>query len=299
MQFILDKGQEDDWFGSAKIRWAAVVMIISLIAFVARELVHGAPLVDIRALGNRNLAIGCCLIFVLGAGIYSLTSVLPVFYQTLMGYDATSAGLAVSPRGLGSILAAIAVSVIASKLDSRKIVAIGFAVFTVAAMWTSFLTLQISPITLFWPIAVSGAAMSMTFVPLSNVSLGTIPQDKIGNASGIFNFLRNIGGSVGISAANTVAQRHLQTHRNDIIHWLSGANWIFRHQLQMLTMQMHLHAGPRVAMLRAFYLTQHELNNQAQLWAYVDDFRYLSLVCALCVPLAFLLKKASSESGAA
>lgn len=224
MQFILDKGQEDDWFGNTKIRWAAVICVAGFIAFLIREFVHDHPLVNLRALGNRDLAIGCVLIFVLGGGIYWLTSILPVFYQTLMGYDATAAGLAVSPRGLGSILAVIGVSVLASKLEPRRIVAAGFGVFTVAALWTGSLTLQISPTSLFLPIAVSGAAMTMTIVPLSNVSLGTMPPAQVGNASGLFNFIRNVGGSFGISAANTIAQRHLQTHRNDLVHWLSGAS---------------------------------------------------------------------------
>ncbi len=211
-----------------------------------------------------------------------------------MKYDATSAGLAVSPRGLGSVVASILVSVMASKIDPRRIVAFGFGVFSFATMWTSFLTLDISPTTLFWPIVISGAAMSLVFVPLSNVALGTMPQEQVGNASGIFNFVRNVGGSVGISAANTIAQRHAQTHRSENVHWLSGASWLMRRQLQALTTQMHLHAGPKRAALRALFLTQNGLESQAQLWAYVDDFRYLALVCALCVPMAFFLKKPSS-----
>ncbi len=298
LQFILDKGQEDDWFGSVKIRWAAVIMVICLIAFLVREFTHPKPLVELRALANRNLAIGCCLVFVLGAGIYSLTTILPVFYQTLMKYDATSAGLAVSPRGLGSVVASILVSILASRIDSRKIVAFGFGVFSLATMWTSFLTLDISPTTLFWPIVISGAAMSLVFVPLSNVALGTMPQEQVGNASGIFNFIRNVGGSIGISAANTIAQRHAQTHRNENVHWLSGASWLMRRQLHSLTMQMHLHAGPKRAGLRALFITQNALQSQAQLWAYVDDFRYLALICALCVPLALFLKKASGQGAA-
>jgi DHA2 family multidrug resistance protein len=300
MQFVLDKGQEDDWFGNTGIRWAAVIMVTGLVAFLVRELTHSKPLVDLRAFSNRNLAIGCCLVFVLGAGIYSLTTILPVFYQTLMGYDATAAGLAVSPRGLGSISASIGVGILVSKMDPRKIVSAGFGILALSALWMGFLTLDISPTTLFWPITVSGLAMTMVFVPLSNVALGTIPKDQVGNASGIFNFLRNVGGSVGISAANTIAQRHLQTHRNDSVHWLSGASWVFRRQLNELTMHMRLHAGPRRALLRAFSLTQTSLDHQAQLWAYVDDFRYLALLCAICIPVAFLFKKpAPGAKGAA
>jgi DHA2 family multidrug resistance protein len=293
MQYVLDKGQEDDWFGNTTIRWAMVIMVVGLIAFLVREFTHSKPLVDLRALSNRNLAIGCCLIFVLGAAIYSLTTILPVFYQTLMGYDATSAGLAVSPRGIGSIVASIAVGVLITKLDPRKIVAAGFAVLALATLWLGSLTLDISPTTLFWPITIGGLAISMVFVPLSNVALGTIQKDKVGNASGIFNFLRNIGGSVGISAANTIAQRHLQSHRNESVHWLSGASWVFRRQLQELTARMRLHAGPVRALRRAFALTQNGLDHQSQLWAYVDDFRYLALLCALCIPIAFFFKKPS------
>jgi DHA2 family multidrug resistance protein len=292
MQYVLDRGQEDDWFGNTGIRWAFAIMLIGLIVFLIWEFRHSAPLVNLRALGNRNLALGSTLVFVLGAAIYSLTTVLPVFYQTLMGYDATAAGLAVSPRGLGAVVASISVGVLLSKLDPRKIVATGFAVLALSSMWMSLLTLDISPTTLFWPITLSGLGMSMVFVPLSNVALGTIPKDQVGNASGIYNFLRNIGGSVGIAAANTIAQRHLQTHRNENAHWLSGASWILRRELNLLVTRMQMHAGPRRSLLRAYSLIQNGLDHQSQLWAYVDDFRYLALLCATCMPVAFFLKRA-------
>jgi MFS transporter, DHA2 family, multidrug resistance protein len=297
MQYVLDRGQEDDWFDNVGMRWALVLMIAGLAAFMVWEFLHKKPLVNLRALSNRNLALGCTLIFLLGAAIYSLTTLLPVFYQTLMGYNATQAGLAVSPRGIGSIVASVLVGVLVARMDPRIIVAAGFGLLAFSTMWLSFLTLDISPTTLFWPIVIGGFGITMVFIPLSSLALGTVPQDQVGNASGIFNFLRNIGGSIGISAANTIAQRHLQTHRSENIHWLSGASWVLQHQLQLLSQQMRLHAGPVRALLRAFSLTDRALNNQAQLWAYVDDFRYLALMCAICVPLAFFLKRAA-KSGA-
>lgn len=299
MQYFLDRGQEDDWFGDNLIRWCFVLMIVGLIAFIVWEFVHPKPLVNLRALANRNLALGSMLIFMLGAAIYSLTTVLPVFFQTLMGYDATSAGLAVSPRGLGSVVAAIGTGLILAKVDARKVVACGFFVLAASTFVMGRLTLDISPTTLFWPILFGGLGMSMVFIPLSQVALGTVPQSEVGNASGIFNFLRNVGGSVGISAANTIAQRHLQTHRNENAHWFSGSSWAMQRQLQELTRQMQMHAGPHRSLLRAFALTDKTFNNQAQLWAYVDDFRYLALMCAVCIPLAFCLKKASRGGGAA
>ncbi len=299
LQFVLDKGQEDDWFGNNLICWAAVFVVIGFVAFLIREFTHDKPLVDLRAFKNRNLAIGCLLVFALGGVLYGLTTILPVFYQTLMGYDATAAGLAVSPRGLGSILSSVAVGVLVSKMDPRKIVAAGFAVLGLSGLWMANLTLDISPNSLFWPITVSGLALAMIFVPLSKVALGTLKPTETGNASGIFNFLRNIGGSIGISAANTISQRHMQSHRSETVHWLSGASYLLRRQLSNLTHSMSLHVGPHKAMQRAYAITNMSFNNQAQLWAYVDVLRYFAILSAICVPLAFLLKKPKAGASAA
>jgi DHA2 family multidrug resistance protein len=299
LQFICDKGQEDDWFGSSLIRWAAVFLIVGLAAFIIREFMTAQPLVDLRLLGDRNLATGCLLIFLFGVGIYALTSILPLFYQTLMGYDATSAGLAVAPRGLGALFSSLLVGYAASKMDGRFLVAGGFLIFGLMSLWTGDMTLQISPWSLFWPVTISGFALPMVFISLSGLAMGTLKQEQINGASGLYNFLRNVGGSIGIAASNTIAERHLQTHRNQMVHWFSGSSLALHRQLQATQTLMSHHVGPAKAMLRAFALLETTLNNQAQLWAYVDVFRDLAIVCAIGVPLAFLMKKARSEAGAA
>ncbi len=291
MQYALDKGQEQDWFGDMRIRWAIGVMVIGLITWIVYERVHPKPLVDMTVFRDRNLALGCVLVFILGVGLYALTTILPVFYQNLLGYDAFKSGLAVSPRGLGSFVAALAVGALTSKFDPRKIVAAGFAVLAASTLWLGFVTLDISQWSLFWPTTWGGVGLSMIFVPLSKVALGTLSKKQAGIGSGMFNFLRNVGGSVGISAANTISQRHAQSHRNDQVHWFSGANYLFQRTLTLRTQMMLHHAGPRAASLRALLLTNRGLDSQAQLWAYVDVFRYMVPVLAICVPGAFLLKK--------
>ncbi len=291
LQFILDKGQEDDWFGDTKIRIAFVVMIISLVAFLVREFKADKPLINLRALANRNLALGCLLVFMLGAVLYALTTVLPVFYQTQLGYDATKAGLVVSPRGLGAMVASLAVGAIVAKVDTRKLVACGFLVLGISSLALAEMTLDISFWSLFWPILFSGLGLALVFVPLSQVALGTLAKSEVGNASGIFNFLRNIGGSIGISCVNTIAQRHLQTHRNDLVHSFTAGNPLLQGQLRILGQEMSRHVGPRLAQLRAIAITDRGLNAQAQIFAYVDDFRYLALLAFFCVPIAFLLKR--------
>ncbi len=293
LQFILDKGQEDDWFGDARIRWAAGILVVSFIFFLIREFRHKKPLVDLRAFSDRNLAFGCALVFALGAVLYGLTTILPVFFQTLLGYSATASGFAVSPRGLGSVAASLIVGALVSKFDARWMVAAGFAVLGGSGLWLAELTLDISPTSEFWPIAVSGVGLAMIFVPLSKVALATVGKKGTGNASGIFNFLRNVGGSIGISAANTIAQRHLQSHRNDLIRTYTGASWLLHRQLFILNERLSAQAGMagRMATLRAFSITNTSLNSQAQVYAYVDVLRYFGFLCLICVPFAFLLKK--------
>jgi DHA2 family multidrug resistance protein len=300
LQFILDKGQEDDWFGDTRIRWAAALFVVAFALFLIRELRHKKPLVELRALSDRNLLIGSALVFALGAVLYGLTTVLPVFYQTLLGYSATASGFAVSPRGLGSVAASLLVGAAVSKFDPRWITALGFAVLGISGLWLGNLTLNIAPYSEFWPIAVSGVGLAMIFVPLSKVALATVGKKGTGNASGIFNFLRNVGGSIGISAANTIAQRHLQTHRNDLARHVTGASWVVRRQLLMLGERLTPHAGysGHTATLRAFAITNSAVNAQAQVYAYVDVLRYFGFLCLLCAPFAFFLKKPSKDAGA-
>ncbi len=298
MQFICDKGQEDDWFSSANIRWATVFFVVGLAVFLIREFTHDKPLLNLRVLGDRNFGGGCLLIFLFGACVYSITTILPLFYQTLMGYDATTAGLAVSPRGLGSLVGALVAGRLVAKMDVRVMVAVAFVILFLANLWTGSITLAISPMSLFWPIVITGFAFPLIFVPLSGLAMGTLSQEEMGNASGLYNLLRNLGGSIGIAAANTLSQRHLQAHRNEMVHSLSGSSLALRQQLAHLMALMRTHAGPVKAYLRSASLLEKTLDSQAQLWAYVDIFRYLAILCGLCIPVAFFLRKSQAKGAA-
>jgi MFS transporter, DHA2 family, multidrug resistance protein len=152
LQVILDKGQEDDWFGATWIRWAAAVLLIAFVSFLIRELVVKNPIVNLKIFKDRNFAIGCLLIAAFGAVLYGTVTLLPLFYQTLMNYTASAAGLAVSPRGIGAILIMPVIAVLTSKLDNRYLIAAGFAIFAGCAWWISEFTLQVSQWSLFWPI---------------------------------------------------------------------------------------------------------------------------------------------------
>ncbi|MGA8142528.1 MAG: DHA2 family efflux MFS transporter permease subunit [Candidatus Acidiferrales bacterium] len=299
LQIILDKGQEDDWFGAIWIRWATVVLIISFIAFLWRELKLKKPLVDLRVLLNRNFAVGCLQIAIFGAVVYGMITILPLYYQTLMGYTALAAGMAVAPRGIGAIFAMPLVGLLLTKFDGRILIAVGFGGVAVSNLWLGHMTLDVSQWSMFWAVTVSGFFIGFVFVPLATLAMGALPDQQIGNASGLYNLFRNVGGSIGISIVNTIVSRHEQLHRTELSHSLSPQNPVLQRALEGLHELMNQRADPVDALHRAYKLIEGAIDMQAALWSYIDDFRYLALVCFVTVPIAFALKRVKSGKAVA
>jgi MFS transporter, DHA2 family, multidrug resistance protein len=299
LQIILDKGQEDDWFGATWIRWATLILIVCFIAFIMREFRHRQPLVDLRVFRHRNFALGCLLIGLFGAEIYGLVTLLPLFYQELLRYTALAAGWAVSPRGVGAIIAMPIIGYLTAKIDNRWLIVSGFVMFALASLWFGEATLAIGQWSFLWPIVISGFGSGCVFVPLSTIAVAYLKNEEMGNATGLYNLLRNVGGSIGISIVNTILARHEQTHRNDLVHSLTPGSVTAR---QMVDGVQHFlvaqGASPATAMQRAYGVIGQILGGQALLWSYVDDFRYMALVCFACVPIVFALKKTIATKGA-
>jgi DHA2 family multidrug resistance protein len=299
LQIILDKGQEDDWFGATWIRWAAAILVISFVAFLIREFRHDKPLVNLRIFRHRNFAIGCVLIGLFGAGIYALVTLLPLFYQELMGYTALAAGWAVSPRGIGAILAMPMIGYLTAKMDNRWLIAFGFCLFGMASLWFGEVNLSIGQWTFLWAILISGFGSGCIFVPLATTSMAFLKNEEIGNASGLYNLLRNIGGSIGISVVNTIVARHEQVHRNELAGSLSPGRIPVHGAVQGMRQYLSVRgASSTTALQQTYGLINQALTGQARLWSYVDDFRYMALVCFGCVPIVFLLKKTVGRKGA-
>lgn len=291
MQLILDRGQEDDWFGATWIRWAFIIMVVCFVLFIVSQLKKKQPLVDLTIFRNRNFTVGCVLIFMFGAAIYGAVTLLPLFYQTMMDYSAFAAGFIVSPRGIGSIIAMPLVGFLVSKLDTRVLVSLGFTVFGICSLVWGGITLQISPWSLLWPIVISGFSLGLVFVPLSTTTLGDLAPERIGNGSGLFNLMRNIGGSVGISLVNTILVRHEQLHQNQLVQNLSPTRPVVQHSLDAFANTLAGQIGTANAHQQAYGMLQHAVSQQAALWSYVDDFRYMALACFACVPFVWLLKR--------
>jgi MFS transporter, DHA2 family, multidrug resistance protein len=297
LQIILDKGQEVDWFGATWIRWMAVIMVATLIGFLIRELTAGKPLVDLKVFLDRNFAIGCILIALFGGVIYGVVTLLPLFYQTLLGYSASAAGWAVSPRGIGAIAIMPIIGVLSGRLDNRWLIVTGFVVFGLTSVWMARLSLDIGPSSLLWPIIISGAGTGMVFVPLATISMGTLKNEQIGNASGLFNLMRNVGGGIGISMVNTLVSRHSQIHRAELVQNIAPENPAFQQTFNSTHAAMAQYVGPVVSDQRAYGLIQGTLDQQSAAFSYVDVFRYLALACFMCACVVLLMKKVKGRGG--
>jgi len=298
LQIILDKGQEDDWFEATWIRYASLVLVVCFVLFLVRQFRHDHPLVNLKVFRNRNFALGCILIGIFGAGIYGLITLLPLLYQELLGYNALSAGVAVAPRGIGAIIAMPVIGVLTAKIDNRFLIAAGFALFGISSLWFGHVDLAISQWSFIWAIVISGFGSGCIFVPLSTTAMSGLKNEEIGNASGLYNLMRNIGGSIGISVVNTIVARHEQLHRNELAHSLAPTSLTLGMQMERLRQYLQASgASSADALRRASGLINVQLSQQASLLAYVDDFRYLALVCFFCIPVVFALKKAVGKRG--
>jgi DHA2 family multidrug resistance protein len=291
LQVVLDKGQEVDWFGAIWLRWAVFAMVIAFAVFVYQSWWGKNPLVDLRVLKDRNFGVGCVLIFLFGIGIYSTVTVLPLFYQELLGYTAFTAGLAVAPRGLGAICGMPIIGYLSNKVDPRYLLTFGFGVFGLTTLYFGSVTLDISPMTLFLPILITGFGLSFVFVPISTAAYGTLNNDQIGNASGLFNLMRNVGGSIGISIATTLLTRRSATHQSDLTNYMPQSGAAYQNYLQGAQQAVSSYFGAAHSQLPAQVELYEQLGRQALQWAFVDVFRWLSILCMSCVVFVWFLKK--------
>ncbi len=291
-QLVLDTGQQNDWFESKQIVLLTVVSIMSLIAFVIRELTVADPIVNLRVLSNRNFGVGTLLMTIVGGVLYSTTALLPLFLQTLLGYPALQSGMAISPRGFGSMASMIIVGRLVGKIDSRLLMTFGFFVLGVSMYLLAGVNLEINSANIVWPSLINGFAMGFIFVPLTTVAMGTLRREQMGNAAGIYSLMRNIGGGLGISAVTTLLARGAQQHQAVMVSHLTPYDSTFQQRLQQLQ-------GPLGSMQKAYAAIYGTLLRQANLLAFVDNFRLLTFVCLACIPLVFLFRRVKSGGGAA
>ena len=290
LQIVFDKGQEDDWFSSSFIIRATLIAAVALTTFIIWELRSKEPIVNLRVLANRNFAVGTALIAAMGMVLYGTVALLPLFLQTLLGYPALESGLAVSPRGIGAVVSMIIVGRLVGKIDGRFLIMFGFGLVGFSTYLLADINLQISVSSIVWPQILSGLAIGFVFVPLTVMATGTLTNEQLGNATGIFNLMRNIGGSFGIAAVTTMLARGAQVNQAAMVHRLTPYDPAFQQRLHGLT-ETFAAGNSITASQKAYGAIYQTLVGQATLLAYIDNFRLLAFLCLVCVPAALLFKK--------
>ena len=296
LQVLLDKGQEADWFGAEWVRWFAVVSALAFIGFVWREFTAEHPLVDLRVFKNRNFTIGLILMTTLAAILYGTTAQIPLFLQTLMGYPALQSGYALSPRGIAAFFTTALVGRLVGKIRSRWLLCLGFTLLAVSSFMLAQVNLQVGQINVVWPSIVNGIAISFIFVPLTTVTMSQLDQQQLGNATGLYNLMRNLGGSLGIAFVTTMLARGAQTHQALMVGNLSPSNPAFTQRLAAAKHLLAYHADPATATHQAYAAVYALLDQQAHLWAFVDNFFLFGALAVVTMPLIFLFKRVTQPA---
>jgi MFS transporter, DHA2 family, multidrug resistance protein len=300
LQIFLDKGQEDDWFASRAMTTLAIVSAFALAAFLVHELRVEHPVVDLRVFRLRTYATGVFLITMVGFVLYGSLVLLPIFLQTLLGYPSLQAGIAMSPRGMGSFLAMPLVGLVLGRVDARRLLGAGLVGGSVTLFWLGSLNLQTGYWDVFWPQFVQGISLALLFVPLTTITMDPIPRESMGNATSMFNLMRNIGGSLGIAVATTLLARRQQIHTSVL-----GAHVdVYSPQARALLEQLRaafmargadLATATQQARAAVFGLVQR----QAAMLSFTDVFRLMALLFVCLLPLLFLMKTPRAGRGPA
>ena len=297
MQLVLDKGQEADWFEANWICWLSALSVAAFLGFVVREVLARDPIVQLRALHNRNFGIGTVITGLLGVLLYGVTAFLPLFLQTVLGYSAMDSGLAVSPRGLGSLFSMMLVGFLVNRIDTRILLALGLGGFGASSLALSRINLGISMEAVVWPNIINGFSGGFIFVPLTMLAMGRLRKEEMGNAASIYNLVRNVGGSIGIAALTTAIVRGMQRHQAYLGAHLTASSPVPMEMIHGLTGKFAMGGADAVTAHReALGAVYNSLQQQAAVLAYADNFRLMGYLSIACIPLALMLARPSKEA---
>jgi DHA2 family multidrug resistance protein len=299
LQILLDKGQEDDWFGSQFITTLAVTASVCLVALVIWEWFQKNPIIEVRMFKNFNFAGASLMLFMLGILLFSSLVLMPQFLQTLLGYTSQLAGLALSAGGLVLLIEMPIMGQLTTKIQARYLIACGWFLLSCGMFYsTKRIDLQISFSAATWLRITQVIGLGFLFVPITLVAYVGVPSEKNNAVAGIANFMRNMGSSVGTSLVTTLIARRSQYRQQILVDYVRTGSANLRNAAGGLT--QHITASgisPHDAQLRAYARIYQQVQAQAATLAYVDTFMVLCIAAGIMFLLSFLLKKNDPDGG--
>jgi len=298
LQAVLERGQEEDWFDSRFIVNSALVAALALSAFAWWELRAAHPVLNLRVLRNRSLTAGALFGAVLGFGLYGTIFLLPIYQQSLLGYNAYASGFVQFKPAIFGMLSFMTAGILSQKADARALLAFGTVLFILCPWGLSHLTTLSGDGDVFLPLAARGFSLGFLFIPLTLASLGSLPSEDRDTGSGVVNFMRQFGGSVGIATLTTVLTRRADFHRAALVSHLSDGNPAVREWLAGAQAQMAAHGmGEAAAHAGALGQLNAVVQKQATMLSFNDCFLVVAVAFLLALPLVFLFQKSAGGAG--
>jgi DHA2 family multidrug resistance protein len=306
LEFVLDKGQEDDWFGSKLITFficTVVIAFVTMIWWELKQLREGhRPILNLTLFYRPVFAISFILMFVLGFTLYGTTILIPQFVQTLLGYTAELAGLVLSPAGLMMMCMMPVVGILSGKVDPRKLLGYGFTMLTLSLLWMANLNLQLSYGQLVMMRVFQASGLAFMFIPINTIAYIGVKQSENNDVSGLTNLARNIGGSCGTAFMATMLTRRTAAHENSMVRYMTPGRPGFDRQVNSLAGVYKAGNGTGSgsatggtasagAVHQAMASIYNQMHRQSATLAYVDIIRYLTIFCACMLPLLFFIPK--------
>lgn len=296
LQIVLDKGNNADWFNATWICWLSAVSVISGIAFFISQVKNKDSLTDLTVFKNKNYLFGTIVQVVMQAVLLASLAILPQFLQSLMGYDAYQSGLSMMPRGIGALSAMLLCAMLANVIDNRILVVIGLSTMGVAGWILGTLNLQISSINIAIPNILYGLGLGLAMIPIITLSMATIKNEQMTNASGLQNLLKNIGGAFGTSIVATLLSRGGQKHQFMLIEHLTNTAQPYVERLNAYSSAFINSTDVHTAKYMGEHVIYSQLMQQSNLMAFIDAFRVFAIACIVIIPLIFLIKGIKKES---
>jgi len=299
LQLVLDRGDRADWFDSTAITALAALAVVALAAFVIRELTAKEPLVDLAVFADRNFTLGSVVMALAGFGFYASMLLLALFTQKLMSYDAWTSGLVLAPSGIGQALMLIIVGRLVSRADLRWLLGFGVLMNGLATLLMSNVSLGSDFWALAWPRLIQGIGMGCIFVPLQMLALASVPISQLPNATALFSVVRNVGGSAGVAISTTLLSRRAQTHQSALVAHVNIWDPETAERLRQWTDHFVSRGADTVTAGRqAVAMLYRETQLQAQVLAFMDDFRVLAVMYAALVVLVILMRRVRTAPAA-
>jgi DHA2 family multidrug resistance protein len=296
LQTVLNRGQDEDWFNSSFICWFSVICVVAFVAFIVREFTARDPLTDLRVFADRNFTSCTVLVSVTFFLLYGIMNLQPIMAQGLMGYTAYQSGLTQVSRGLGVLVLTPLVGVLTGKVDNRLLIGPGMVLIAAASFLMGDYNLDISSYAFFWPNFIQGMGMALTMIPLMTVAMATIRHEEMGNATGLFALARNLAGSIGIAVVIAMVTRGAQAHQAHMVAHLTPYDLSYQSAAQMGQAVLAPSMGGAQAQPGTLGVIYKSLLLQSNMLAFVDEFRWLALLCFVSTVLAFLIKRTQGKN---